>query len=823
MKRIRHLMISGWLLLSATGVKAQTTVIIGELQDSLTHECEPYATVRVYKSRGKDAKPVAMTITDIDGKFSQTVTGKGKFYIIFSSMGRKEIVRHVNLGNAATIDLGTLLVQSDAKMLKGVEVVAQKPLVKMETDKMSYDVQSDVDAKSNTVLDMLRKVPMVTVDGQDKITVNGQSSFKVYVDGKPNVMFSANPSQIFKSMPASAVKSIEVITNPGVKYDAEGTGGVLNLVMNRINGQKQHINGYNGSVSAEGSNTGWRSDAFLSGQQGRLTYSANMLYGRQKVDGTETETSRINHDGSTMAYYQKGSTSGYFTMGNLSLSYDPDSMSTVSASLGLMSYSMKNDGHPTTTFAGGVYGAGFSYRNYMTLENAHTSFNGNIDYQRFLNRERTSNITLSYLFTTSPQHDRNRRIYDPHPTSIPIPLSDLYSDADGRGTEHTLQTDYTTPLSKNQTLNAGVKFITRHNVSDSKYYDIVAGQNRYNATNSVNYKNNQTILAAYSEYNATLGKLSAKAGLRYEHTWEDVKFILGAGADFKKNYGTLVPSASLTYNIAAATNLGINYGMRILRPGITYLNPYVDRSNPTQLSYGNPGLAVEKSHNVSLVFNTFTPKLMMNFTLGENFANHQIEQYSFLNNGVLNTTYGNIVRSRWTNFSSFMNYALTPKTRLMMNAAFDYGDIRSERLSAYNHGWQGNLFVGLQQTLPWDVKWSCFMGGMTKRYTLQGHTGGYNFFSTTFAKSFLKDKLDVSIQFASPFTGKIKMEQYSRGADFEQATKTTIHVYDLSLTVKWSFGNTKKQFQTQQSKITNDFQEKKNNNQQMNGISVGGM
>ena len=169
-----------------------------------------------------------------------------------------------------------------------MEVVAQKPLVKMGTDKMTYDVQADNDAKSNTVLDMLRKVPMVTVDGQDNITVNGQSSFKVYVDGKPNIMFSSNPSQIFKSMPASAVKNIEVITNPGAKYDAEGVGGVLNIVMNHADGQgKINMNGFNGNISVTASNMGWRPSAFLSGQQGKLTYSANVMFNQGKSSGTE--------------------------------------------------------------------------------------------------------------------------------------------------------------------------------------------------------------------------------------------------------------------------------------------------------------------------------------------------------------------------------------------------------------------------------------------------------------------------------------------------------------------------------------------------------
>ncbi|MCR5077581.1 MAG: TonB-dependent receptor family protein [Prevotella sp.] len=819
--RISRIFITLGLMTVAMTVHGQTSTITGELIDSLTHESEPYATVRVYKGR-RSEKPVAMSVTDMDGKFSQKVTGQGSYIVSFSSMGRKEIVRKVQLSAlGGAINLGTLLVQDDAKQLEGVEVVAQKPLVKMETDRMTYDVQSDNDAKSNTVLDMLRKVPMVTVDGQDNITVNGQSSFKVYVDGKPNVMFSANPSQILKAMPASAVKSIEVVTNPGAKYDAEGVGGVLNIVMNHEDGKKVNMNGYNGNVSLTAGNRNWRASAFLSGQQGKLTYSANVMYNRSWMNGTETEMARTATDGSTMAYWQRGNTRVPFTMGNLSLGYELDSMSNIGATVGLTAFTMKNDGHPTTAFSGGAYGTGFSYGNGMIMENSSNSFNASVDYQRFFNKDRTSSLTLSYLFTTSPSTSENRRTYDALPEGVTIPLIDLYSEAKTRGTEHTVQADYTTPLGKNKTLNAGMKYISRRNSSDSRFYNVVNGEEQYNEQNSVNYRNTQDILAGYAEYSATLGKLGAKAGIRYERTWENVRFILGAGEDFKKNYDNLVPSASFTYNISSGVNLGVNYGMLISRPGISYLNPYVDRSNPTILSYGNPDLEVEKSHNVSLVFNSFTPKFMINVTLGENFANNQIEQYSFLRDNVLNTTYGNIVRSRWTNFNTFMNYALTTKTRLMLNAGFDYGDIRSEQLGERNHGWQATAFLGLQQTLPWELKWSMFLGGMTKRYSLQGYQGGFNMASTTLSKSLFKDKMNISLQYMVPFTGKLKIKQYSRGKDFENVMNITVPMQNIMLTVTWNFGNTKKQFQQHESKISNDFQEHQQNGQQLNGMGMG--
>ena len=233
--------------------------------------------------------------------------------------------------------------------LASVTVVASKPLVKMETDKMTYNVQQDAEAKASTVLDMLRKVPMVTVDGQDNITVNGSSSFKVYVDGKPNPMFSANPSQIFKAMPATMVKNIEVITNPGAKYDAEGTGGVLNIVLNKqaANGAGGNdlSNGYNGNISAAAGNQTQRISAFISGQQGKLTYSANGMYNHQTMDGTTISFDRIQKDGSTMNYYQNSDMKQPFSMGNISLSYELDSLSSLSATAGLTTFNQKITGH----------------------------------------------------------------------------------------------------------------------------------------------------------------------------------------------------------------------------------------------------------------------------------------------------------------------------------------------------------------------------------------------------------------------------------------------------------------------------------------------
>lgn len=399
------------LMMTAQAIFAQTTVIKAVLVDSLTQETEPYATVRVYKgSNMKNA--VAMSVSDIDGKINQKVTGKGKYTMTISSMGRKEIQRVITLDGKTTVDLGTIYVVDDTKLLQGVEIVAQKPLVTMDTDKMSYSVEDDVDSKSATVLDMLRKVPMVTVDGQDNITVNGSSSFKVYVNGKPNVMFNSNPSQIFRAMPASMVKNIEVITNPGAKFDAEGSAGVLNIVMAGAgeNGQQATINGINGNVRLSAGNKQQNAGVFLSGQYGKFSFSANALVNHGKAKGTDVEIDREQFSDagtSLMSYKMESTTRMPFSMANLNLGYELDSMSTVSATFGITNFNMKNCGDPFTTMTGGIYGSGFSYGEHMNSSNKNVSINASADYQRFLNKARTSSITFIYQFALNPTDNEN--------------------------------------------------------------------------------------------------------------------------------------------------------------------------------------------------------------------------------------------------------------------------------------------------------------------------------------------------------------------------------------------------------------------------------
>ena len=734
----------------------------------------------------------------------------------FSVMMVLALVPAVMMGQARVDSLGTDSV-TWSKDLEGVTVVHQKRLVKMEADKMTYKVSEDEDAKSNTVLDMLRKVPMVTVDGQDNITVNGSSSFKVYVDGMPNVMFSSNPSMVFKSMPASMVKNIEVITNPGAKYDAEGAGGVLNIIMNKQNPMAaQSMNGMNGTVRASAGNRQLGGSVFVNGQQDKLTYSANVMTSYNKPGNTTTEMEQLQDNGMSQVMTSDNDVKTPFTMGSLTLGYQIDSMSVINATASLNSLSMKSQGTSMTTMGGA--GSNFGYGSTTDMKNSRTSFSGSVDYQRFFNQEHTHSLALTYQLNYSPATTKMTNDFLT-PSGV-LDLTDRYSENKDKTTNHIFQLDYTLPIATGQTLSLGSKLQLHDATSDSKYYL----ENVYDASSSSEYEFKNSILAGYGEYSGRWNDFSAKAGLRYEYTWQDVEYHLGNGHDFSTSYGSLVPTASLSYTLGGSSNLGMTYNMRISRPGISYLNPYVDKTNPIALTYGNPDLDVEKAHNVSLVYNLFTPTLMLNLNLHHNFTDNAISQYSFYDSqNLLNTTYGNVVKSHQTGVNAYVNYLLTPNTRLFLNGGLNYTDLRSNALAQSNSGWTGNAMMGVQQTLPWDLKLSAFAITSTKSYTLQGWTGGFNLLTASLSKSLLNDKLNLSVSGLTGLNkgGKLNIDTESRGKDFTSHTSIKVPIYGVTFTVSYTFGNSKVMSKQHTSRVQNDFIEQQSQGEILNSVGSG--
>jgi hypothetical protein len=808
------------LLILSLPMMAQRTIVTGTLRDSLSREAEPFATVRVFRQTDT-TKPVAMVVTDADGNIKVDVDGKGDYLMTVASMGKTTVYRRFTLTGQSTLALGDLLTTDDNRALAGVEVVAQKPVVTMTTDKMTYSVQDDADSKTMTLLDMLRKVPMVTVDGQDNVQVKGSSNFKVYVDGKPNQMFQSNFSQIAKSVPASTVERIEVITSPGAKYDAEGTSGVLDIKLVHENGQNGSTNGYNGNVQASLGNKEMNGGAYIGGQQGKLTYSASVNVFYNPINDVKVENTRAT--ASSLGESRQTSTQTFdqhnpFSMGNFSLGYEIDSLRNLDLSVGLYTGHNNREATPFMAYEGGIYGSGFSYEYNQQEKSRWTGVNVSTDYQRWLNAAHTSSLTLSYLFDYNPNRSSTRTLYDDVETTA-ITLQNLFSDTHTWGTSHTGQADLALDLGSGNTLETGAKFISRRSKSDSRLYNIVDDVDVLNEDASTTYRNLQSIVAGYAQWRIAKEKWNARAGLRYEHTFESVKYAENSDRNFHDNYGNLVPSASLGYNLSQTQNIGLTYTMRISRPGIDQLNPYIDRTDPTALSYGNASLDVMKSHNAAITYNLFTPKVMLNLSLSKDYCGNEIENYSFVDDDdKLNFTYANNGHSSNTSLSAFVRWVASKQTTLMLNGQGGYTDLKAKAIDAHSHGWTGDAYLGIEQQLPWQIKGTGGVMLRSRSYNLMGYQSSLKLFTLSLTRSFLKDRLELSARYINFFGNRLKVTDYTVGTDFSNLTRISVPLQMVSVSVKWNFGNTKKQFAQHESKINNDF-----NDAHKQSGSVGGV
>ena len=762
------------ILMLALCAKAQNTqhsyTITGVVADSVTHEGEPYATLTIARADSA-ANPLKQALTDIKGRFSISSSGTGSYLLMVRSMGRKPMQRAYTVdATTRTIDLGTLLLQDGGNQLETVEVVAYKPLVKADIDKIAYSVEDDPEANTNTVIEMLKKVPMVTVDGQDNIRVNGNSSFKIYVNGKPNNMMTKNPKEVLKSMPASSIKKIEVITNPGPKYDAEGVGGILNIVT-----EGKGPEGYNATFSGRANNSSYGGGLYATVKQGKLTMSVNYnASSNHSPKGyTYSDRSQIGTDGTvTSSTVADGYTKGHslWQGGDVEASYEIDTLRLITGSFSLSKFTSKRDALNTAFSTMPATGQRlYGYRSPSHSKENWDDYSASLDYQRsFSVKDRL--LTLSYRLESSPSTSDSRYLYtdreaaDDWQTFIDR-MRDQRMDGDENTMEHTFQIDYTTPFAKHHTWEAGVKYILRRNKSDNDRYNLGTGDKdeTYDSDNSSHYRHHNDILAAYTGYGLTLDKWSARLGLRYEHTLQKVEYLLGRGTNFHKNFDDLVPSARLGYKFSDATNLSLGYKMRINRPGIWYLNPYLDDRIPDAISQGNPNLDTEKSHAVDLQFSSYNSKLTYTLTGTYRFVNNSIESVDRLVNDrdieglpnptgkdVIYSSYANIGHIQYAGLMAYANWTPITNTRITLNGSVGYSHM-SDGQSLRNHGWCTNIDASLQQTFAktWIFNASYYV--QTPQPTLQGKDARYQWYNFSLSKSFMDKRLTLTAYIINPF------------------------------------------------------------------------
>ena len=698
----------------------------------------------------------------------------------------------------------TTKVKSDSitwsKELDGVVIKAQKQLIKQEIDRIGYDVQADEESKTQTVMDMLRKVPMVTVDGQDNILVKGNSSYKIYKNGHYDPSLSKNAKETFKAMPASMVKRIEVITDPGAREDAEGVDAILNIVM--VDGSK--MQGMTGVVSATYNSLNHPNFyGSLTGQIGKLLTSVEYGYGGMSSRETEnsTYTDRTYLDtGNRMLSQSDGTDPGSIHYADINASYDIDSLKLLSASFGGYFYKLNVQGDSRTLLSNSSNEILYRFNNHYWMPGySHHSWNGRLDYEQ-RTRRKGERLTLSYMLALTRQHSDQENTYT-EVVNAPFNYTGSLQTERERFTENTFQADWLRPLGKGHQLEIGTKYIDRnnnsHNTQDFYGIDLLTNDE---------FKHTTRVLAAYADYIYNYEKWSARAGLRYEHSYMKGEYPDGKGNTYDKHLNDWVPQASLKYQLTDAQSLKLSYTTSINRPGISYLNPAVVIS-PMVVQQGNPNLVSSRTQRISLIYLYILPYLTLQIAPAYNFSSGGISSIQTAKNDIRYKTYDNILRYRRFSIEQYVQWKPFDGTTIVINNNLRYEHNENPNLGYRTFGWFDNFYVNLSQKLPWKLLF------YTATYGKIGHSPSgiyymqHSYYGCYFSlqRSFLKDdRLTVRFAANAPFNKYWTSEAETVNGDYHDYQKSWNRARSFSLSVTWRFGSLKANVKKTEHSVEND-------------------
>ena len=686
------------------------------------------------------------------------------------------------------------------KELEGVEIKAQRQLIKQEIDRIGYDVQADEESKTQTVMDMLRKVPMVTVDGQDNILVKGNSSFKIYKNGHLDPSLSKNAKEVFKSMPASMVKRIEVITDPGAREDAEGVDAILNIVM--VNGSK--MKGVTGVVSAAYTSLNHPNlYASLTGQLGKLLMSVDYGYGgmssRETENSTHTERNFLD-TGNKMLLHSDGSNPGGIHYTNLNASYDIDSLNLVSASFGGYFYKLNVQGDSKTSLYSASDQPIYSFSNHYWMPGySHSSWNGRFDYEH-KTRRKGERFTLSYMLALTRQHTDEENTYS-ELMNAPFSYTGSLQTERERFTEHTFQADWLRPLGKGHQLEIGTKYIDRNNNSHNTqefFGDDLLMNDEFQHTTRV--------LAGYADYIYNREKWSARAGLRYEYSFMEGSYPDGKKESFNKHLNDWVPQASLKYQLTDAQSLKLNYTTSINRPGISYLNPAVVIS-PTIIYQGNPQLVSSRTQRISLVYSYILPNLTLQVAPGYHHTSGGISEVQTAKDDIRYRTYDNILSYRRASLETYVQWKPFDGTTIVLNNNLRYEHYENPNLGYRTFGWSDNYYVNLSQKLPWKLLLYLSSYGKIGRSPSDVYTMRHSYFGyyASLQRSFLKaDRLTVRIAANAPFNKYWSSEAETVNGNYRDFQQSWNRARSFTIAVTYRFGSLKASVKKTEHSIDND-------------------
>ncbi|WP_243406293.1 TonB-dependent receptor domain-containing protein [Siphonobacter curvatus] len=784
--------------------------VSGFVVDSALTKAVEFASVALYSKATN--KPVDGTVADDKGKFTLNRVAEGNYKLLITFIGyTAKTVDNVVVKKGEDLDLGVIKLSASTRTLQEVTVTGQRELIEEKVDRMVYNAEKDITAKGGDAGDILRKVPMLSVDLDGNVQLRGSSNVRVLINGKPSTIVAQSVADALKLIPSEMIKSVEVITSPSAKYDAEGSGGIINIITKKNTLQGLTLN-IDSGVGNRGANLGLNGNY----RRGKLGFSLNG-FGRAsynvKNKNVNDQTSIVEGVQTLTNQTSTGMNQNLF--GRYSLGMDYDISKTASLN-GNISFGTRN-GNNTQDLVTGRYRGGVmtgSDARHIDTKDFSNTVDANIDYTKTFKPQQELSI--------SGQFSRNNRTNNY--------LAELM---DGEGTigsrqkndnesynqETTIQVDYQTPIGKTQLVEFGGKSIFRQVQSDYKYF-VAPGENGAFITdttrtnNQLNY--DQNVMAGYATYQlSTKNKWYFKAGARYERTFINADFKVGFSSLDIPDYNNLVPSINISKSIGAGT-LKWGYNLRLQRPGIQSLNPNVNIANPVNVSLGNPYLRPELTDNVEMSYSTSINKTYLNFTGFYRHTGNSIEQvrsnvrdikqvfegtaYGTVLNSVLEgvaadaivTTSSNIGKQEVVGVNVFGNVSITPKISVgggtdIMYSMLSNGSNTTLRASnsGFNVSGRFNLSISLKNS--WAVQGFGFIRG--RQIQLQGTQGGMAFYNLGVRKEF-KDKkasLGLGLENFLNFNG-FKVRNSFDSPAFSQRSVNTLYNTGVRVTFSYRIG-----------------------------------
>ena len=803
----------------------QLTTFRGSVTDSSTNKPIGFATIILKTSQNHQG--VESGLTKEDGSFLLKTAVTGPFELELSFVGYNKKILSVNQ-KGAEVKLGVLTLSASLKQLKEISVSATKPLIKQEVDRITYDIQADPDSKQSSVLDMIRKVPLVTVDANDKIQLKGNSNYKILINGRESALMARDPSDILKAMPAVNIERIEVVTTPPAKYDAEGLAGIINIITKKNAGQGYHIGmftrlntvygpGYNINGTVKEGKLGLsffggigRSFNGTGGSLPTATGSTQTIFADQ-TDILQTGTSRQD---------------GNDRYGGAELSYEIDTLNLITVSFNYFGENLGMNGSQAST----TDSAGAKIQGYTLLSSGNTAtagFDIAFNYQLSFKKSKDRLLTFSYKYSSAPSSQFNNDLFG---NRINYPLSffpdyQQYNSAGNR--DHTVQMDYADRLTRQFEIEAGAKMILRNNFSRFSVDDRDTVTQQY-ATNDAltnNFNYHQDIYSIYNSYQLTKDNWTGKAGLRVEHTAISAEFV-SAGVSAAPSYTNLIPSVTVQRNFASCS-INLGFTQRIQRPGIAQLNPFVDRSNPLFISTGNPALRPELDNTFDLSFSSFKKGSVI-IDLSYAFSNNSIQNVSSLNVQNINnkqdtityTTFENLGTNKTVGLNIHTNLDITKLLSLTLNGQLNHlwlSGIFSGSMY-HNDGFTGTGFGSAHYKFGQsNFAFSFNLGYYSGTVNLQGRTSDFIFNQYLFTKDLLNKKLTIGFAINDPYGKFYDFRTTIKSSAFDQNSFVQSYRRSFALRLNYRFGKLRGDIKRNQHGIENDDTKDTNKNNKPGG------